>query len=61
MTLAPICWMPKGSIPVIWEGNGNPPGRQHHFSFDELGFLVILYERLSANGIKLEPQPPAPA
>ena len=49
--------MPKDSIPVVWEGDGSPPGHYQHFSFDELGFLVMLYEKLSANGIKLGPQP----
>jgi hypothetical protein len=48
--------MPKGAIPVIWEG-ATQPAKHHHFSFDELALLVELYKEFSSTRIALGPQP----
>jgi hypothetical protein len=49
--------LPKGAIPVIWEGGLPSEGKAnydfHHFSFDELGFLAKLYTRLVEGEISL--------
>jgi hypothetical protein len=47
--------MPRGAIPVIWEG-ALQPARHHHFSFDELASLIHLYEEFVAAGIALGPK-----
>lgn len=47
--------MPQGAIPVIWEGTLQP-AKHHHFSFDELGSLVRLYEEFVIAGITLGPK-----
>ena len=44
-TILRVMKLPKGAIPVIMEGE-MPSPRFYHFSFDELGFLHKLYERL---------------
>jgi hypothetical protein len=44
-TILRVMKLPKGAIPVILEGE-MPNPRFYHFSFDELGFLHKLYERL---------------
>ena len=46
-------WNYRRTRCLCFGGKLKQPAKHHHFSFDELGFLVKLHERLSADGIVL--------